>query len=210
MPHFRRHPVLSPQTTPYQNPLQRRPAELHRDLIGAVLRPRVAHLIDVTRVASTHTDEVFIGPSVRHRSDHYSITVDVDVGRGYRGPCEIHRMPALHPAPMRTERDLARCRGRCRRYRWSWCGCRSGRWCWAWGWLTTICCPKNSAAVANRDACQSVAGKRDSIEVCRGSACLLTPSNSRIVRAQDPAARANGKPTSCRWKSKALYPLIVE
>src|SRR6266403_6026278 len=82
--------------------LQGRTAKPHRDFIGAVLCARFAYLIGVTHVAPSHTDEVLIGPVIRHRGDHYSITVDVDVGRGYRRPREIYRVPALHPAPVRT------------------------------------------------------------------------------------------------------------
>src|SRR6266567_9349839 len=44
--------------TPYQNPLQGRRAEPHRNFVRAVLCARVAYLIDVTHVAPTHTDEV--------------------------------------------------------------------------------------------------------------------------------------------------------
>ncbi len=122
--------------TPYQNPSKGRTAEPHRDLVGAVLGARVAHLIDITRVASSHTDEVLIGPGIRHRRNHYSITVDVDIRRGCPGPGEVHRMSALHPAPMCTERDHARRRRRCRRYCWRWsrraCRCWSRRRCWCW------------------------------------------------------------------------------
>ena len=66
--------------TPYQNPLQRRSAEPHRDLVGAVLCACVAHFIDVTRVAPTHADEVLVGAGVGHRDDHHAVAVDVDVG----------------------------------------------------------------------------------------------------------------------------------
>src|SRR6266542_2304728 len=83
--------------TPYQNPLQRRTAEPHRDLVGAVLCACVAHFIDVTRVAPTHADEVLIGAGVGHRDDHHAVAVDVDVVRGYRSPREIYRLVRLHP-----------------------------------------------------------------------------------------------------------------
>jgi hypothetical protein len=79
--------------------LQWRTTEPHRHLIGAVLCSRFAYLIGVTHVAPTDTDRIGVGTGVRHRGDHYSIAVDVDVSRGYRGPCEIHRVPPLHPAP---------------------------------------------------------------------------------------------------------------
>ena len=79
--------------------LKRRTAKPHRDFIGAVLCARVAHLIRVTHVAPSHTDEVLIGPVIRNRRDHYSITVDVDTGRIRPAPGEIHRVPALHSAP---------------------------------------------------------------------------------------------------------------
>ena len=81
-----------------QGSLQRWTAKPHRDFIRAVQCARFAYLIGVTHVAPSRTDEVLIGPSVRHRRDHYSIAVDVDVGRGCPVPGEIHRMPALHPA----------------------------------------------------------------------------------------------------------------
>jgi hypothetical protein len=79
--------------------LQRRATKPYRDLVGAVLRPRVARLIDVTHVAPSHTDEVLIGPVIRHRRDHYSIAVDVDISRIRPAPGEIHRVPVLHPTP---------------------------------------------------------------------------------------------------------------
>jgi hypothetical protein len=79
--------------------LQRRTAKSHRYLIGAGLGTGFTHFIGVTRVATTYTDEVRIGPVVGHRSNYYSVTVDVDVGRGRPAPSEIHCVPALHPAP---------------------------------------------------------------------------------------------------------------
>ena len=81
------------------NPLQWRAAEAHSHFIGAVLGASFAHLIGVTHVATTHTNEVLLGPVVGHRSNHYSITVDVDIGRVCSAPSEIHRMPPLHPTP---------------------------------------------------------------------------------------------------------------
>ena len=111
--------------TPYQNPLQGRRAEPHRNFVRAVLCARVAYFIDVTHVAPTDTDGVRIGAVVGHRGDHYSVAVDVGVGRGCPVPGEIHRMLALHSAPMRAERDRTRCRCRCRRYRRRRCGSRS-------------------------------------------------------------------------------------
>src|SRR5437899_548081 len=107
--------------------LQWRTAKSHRHFIGAVLRGRFADLVGVARVATTHTDEVLIGSVVGHRSNHYSITGDVDVGRGYWGLGEIDRVSFLHPAPMRTERDHARRRGRCCCWRWRRGWCRSGK-----------------------------------------------------------------------------------
>ena len=79
--------------------LVRRTAKPHRDFIGAVLCASVAYLIGVTHVAPSHTDEVLIGPVVGYRRDHHPITVDVDIGRVRPTPCEIHRLPVLHPAP---------------------------------------------------------------------------------------------------------------
>jgi hypothetical protein len=46
------------------------------------------------------------------------------------------------------------------------------------------------------------------IEVGRGSACLVTPSNSGICCVQDCACQANGKSYVCCWKINALYGLI--
>src|SRR5205807_3441835 len=108
--------------TPYQNPLQGRRSEPHRNFVRAVLCARVAHLIDITRVTPSNTDEVLIGLIVRRRCDHYSITVDVDIGRGCPGPGEIHCMLAFHSASMHAERDRSRCRCWCMRYRWRICG----------------------------------------------------------------------------------------
>ena len=82
-----------------QGSLQRWTAKPHRDFIGAVGSRRVAYFIRVTHVAPSHTDEVLIGPVVGHCRDHYSITVDVDIGRIRPAPGEIYRVPALHPAP---------------------------------------------------------------------------------------------------------------
>jgi hypothetical protein len=95
-------------------PLQRRATEAHSHFIGAVLGARFAYLIGVTHVTATHADEVLIGPVVRYSPDHYSITVDVDIGRVRPGPGEIHRVPALHSAPDGAEVDLG----------WRWCWCR--------------------------------------------------------------------------------------
>jgi hypothetical protein len=67
--------------------LQRRTAKPHSHFIGAILCARFAYLVRVTHVASSDADEVLIGATVGHRGDHYSIAVDVDVGRGYRRPC---------------------------------------------------------------------------------------------------------------------------
>ena len=78
--------------------LQWRTTEPHCDFIRAVLCARFAYLVGVTHVTPTDTDRIGVGPAVRYRSNHYSITVDVDIGRGYRRPYEIHRVPALHPA----------------------------------------------------------------------------------------------------------------
>jgi hypothetical protein len=100
---------------PYQNPLQGRRAEPHRNFVRAVLCARVAYFIDVTHVAPTDTDGVRIGAVVGHRGDHYSVAVDVGVGRGCPVPGEIHRKSAQDPAPMGTERDPARRGGWCSR-----------------------------------------------------------------------------------------------
>src|ERR1700692_1851511 len=82
--------------------LQGRATKPHRDFIGAVLCASVAYLIGVTHVAPSHTNDVLIGRVVGYRRDHYPITVDVDIGRIRSAPGEIHRVPALHPASMRT------------------------------------------------------------------------------------------------------------
>src|SRR5205807_10542518 len=79
--------------------LQWRTTKPHRDLIRAVLCARFAYFVRVPHVTPTDADRIGVGTGVRHRRDHYSIAVDVDIGRGYRGPDEIYRMPALHPAP---------------------------------------------------------------------------------------------------------------
>src|SRR6266568_5437174 len=107
--------------------LQWRTTEPHCDFIRAVLCPRVAYLIGVTRIATSHTDEVLIGPVVGHRRNHYPITVDVDIGRIRSAPGEIHCVPALYPAPRGRQRDHTRgrswrsCRCRCRCRTWSRC-----------------------------------------------------------------------------------------
>jgi len=54
--------------------LQRRAAKAYRHLVGAGLGTGFTDLIGVTRVATTYTDEVLIGPVVGHRSNHYFIT----------------------------------------------------------------------------------------------------------------------------------------
>ena len=74
---------------------------------GDRLQPRGSGITQFVRGGADDTAVVTAG-GVGHRSNRYSITVDVDVGRGHRGPCEIHRVPPLHPAPVRTERDCTR------------------------------------------------------------------------------------------------------
>lgn len=91
-----------------------------------------------------------------------------------------------------------------RRYGW----CRS--WRGSWRWLTTTSCPENHPAVADCDARQCVAGKRDIVETCRASACLISPGNPIIAAVQDSAAHANGKPAGRGWESEAFYRLIEE
>src|SRR6266566_113780 len=70
-----------------------RTSESHRHLIGAVLGTRFAHFIG-ERGVPLSAGVIGIGAIVRYRRHHYSIAVDVDVGRGYWRPCEIHRVPA--------------------------------------------------------------------------------------------------------------------
>src|SRR6266403_3525937 len=95
-------------STPYQNPLQGRAAKPHDYLIGAVACARFAYLIGVAHVATTHTDEVLVGPIVWNRRDHYAITVNVDIGRSRPAPCEIHRVSPLDSAPSGAKQDRAR------------------------------------------------------------------------------------------------------
>jgi len=71
-----------------------------------------------------------------------------------------------------------------------------------------VCGAENHAGVANCDASQRVTGKGDIIEVGRGSAYLVTPSNSGICCVQDCACQANGKSYVCCWKINTLYELI--
>jgi len=65
-------------------------------------------------------------------------------------------------------------------------------------------------AIANYNACQSVAGKRDIIKVYRGSACLVDPSKSGICSVEDSACPADGKATGWLWKVNGFNGLIVE
>jgi hypothetical protein len=128
-------------------------AKPHRDLVRAVPTARLAHPI---RIGSPPTAIDVIGIEttlVRHGGNQHAVAIDVDETRGRPTPEEVHRLQAVHFVTTRVQRDLHRCRCRCRRRscsrrrcwsrrgsrsrsrgrcwrrrgRWSHCWCRSGR-----------------------------------------------------------------------------------
>jgi hypothetical protein len=48
------------------------------------------------------------------------------------------------------------------------------------------------------------------MQICRASACLISPGSSIVAGVQDSASRANGKPAGRSWESEAFYRLIEE
>src|SRR6266480_154143 len=102
-------------------------AKLHRDLVRAVPSARYAHPI---RIGSLPIAVDVIGIEttvVRHGDNQRAVAIDVDETRGGPTPEEVHLLQAVHFVTTRVQRDLHRCRCRCRRCsrRRGWCGCRA-------------------------------------------------------------------------------------
>src|SRR6266513_204814 len=110
-------------------------AKRHLDLVRAVPSARYEHPVRIGSLPSA-VDVIGIETTlVRHGGNQRAVAIDVDETRGRPTPEEIHLLQAVYFVTTRVQRDLHRCRCRCRRCsrRRGWCrrrrGSRRRRWC---------------------------------------------------------------------------------